>query len=225
MNKEFGRLSRLRIEFIIDTICPWCYIGKRRLEYALRDENITEYTIDWRPFLLNPDMPRDGVDRKVYLATKFGGRNSARRVSDVIATTGALTGIDFNFEQIATTPNSVDSHRLIRYALRNAPERADALVEAIFQSFFLDAQNIGDTEVLTAIAASQGFDRRDVETYFLSGEDVGAIENENLLVHRLGVSGVPCYILNKRYALSGAQEPEILRRLIRLASMHQQSVG
>ena len=214
MNKEFDLTSRLRIEVVIDTICPWCYIGKRRLESALQDENITDYTIDWRPFLLNPDMPRDGVDRQIYLATKFGGHGSARRVYDAIAIAGAATGIDFNFDQIATTPNSVDSHRLIRYALNNAPERTDALVEAIFQSFFLDGQNIGDRHVLAAIAASQNFERQEVETYLLSQEDVAAIENENRLVHRLGVSGVPCYILNKRYALSGAQEPEILRRLI-----------
>ena len=225
MNKEFALTSRLRIEVAIDTICPWCYIGKRRLESALQDENITQYTLDWRPFLLNPDMPRGGMDRRMYLAAKFGGRDSAQRIYDVIAINGEETGIHFNFDQIATTPNSLDSHRLIRYALRMAPERADALVEALFQSFFIDAQDIGDRQVLAAIAAAQGFKRQDVESYLLSGEDVAAIENENLSVHRLGVSGVPCYILNKRYALSGAQEPEILRRLIRLAAMDQQSVG
>lgn len=224
MNKEFDLVSRLRIEVVIDTICPWCYIGKRRLESALQDENITEYTLDWRPFLLNPDMPRGGMDRKIYLATKFGGHDSARRVYDAIAISGEATGIDFNFGQIATTPNSVDSHRLIRYAMRHAPERTDAVVEALFQCFFIDAQDIGDRHVLATLAAAQGFERRDVENYLLSQEDVTAIEHENLSVHRLGISGVPCYVLNKRYALSGAQEPEILRRLVRLAAMDQQSV-
>jgi predicted DsbA family dithiol-disulfide isomerase len=226
MNKSFSAdlSERPRVELVIDTICPWCYIGKQRIEQALADEGVTNALIEWRPFLLNPDMPRAGIDRQYYLSSKFGGRESAKRVYDVIALSGAATGIDFNFDDIKVTPNSVDSHRLIRYCARNLPEQTDVLVENVFKSYFLYGEDIGDSGVLVRLGEEVGLDGETLRSYLAGSTDSEAVENENLSVHRLGVSGVPCYIFNKRYALAGAQEPEILKRMIRLAMMDSVSV-
>lgn len=214
---DFGaaRIGAMRIDVIFDTVCPWCFIGKHRFERALGLRPDVRAEIRWRPFLLNPDMPPGGIDRQVYLERKFGSNYRIQRIHGTAAQAGEGENIRFNFDQIQRTPSSINSHRLIHLAADTT--RQAAVVEAIFQAYFVFGQDIGDIEILCEIARSCGMPKRDVHDYLLSDAGIGAIELENARFHRLGVSGVPCYILDDRYAVAGAQEPDMLARLLDIA--------
>ena len=214
-------LMPIRIEAIVDTICPWCYIGKKRLEKALSREQLDNLIINWRPFLLNPDMPNGGIDRKLYLSAKFGGAESATRVYKAIETAGAAVGIDFKFDDIKITPDSTDSHRLIFKVCSERPAVGNALVEDLFVAYFLEGQNIGDLDILTEIAVTHGEDRTEILDYLAGDMDRDFVGQENRVAHQMGVTGVPCFVFNGRHALSGAQEPEILQRMVRLARQEE----
>ncbi|MFH1803553.1 MAG: DsbA family oxidoreductase [Pseudomonadota bacterium] len=207
----------LKVEAIVDTICPWCYIGKKRLEEALKREGLEGFPVVWRPFLLNPDMPAGGMDRHLYLSTKFGGSESASRVYNAIAAAGAGIGISFNFNSIRLTPDSTDSHRMIYKICAERPETGNDLIEDLFAAYFLNGQDIGDHDLLAEIAVRHGADRAEILDYLDSDMDREFVMRENRTAHQLGVSGVPCFLFNGRHALSGAQEPDILQRMIRLA--------
>ncbi|WP_417823712.1 DsbA family oxidoreductase [Thalassospira lucentensis] len=214
-------LMPIRIEAIVDTICPWCYIGKKRLEKALSREQLENLIINWRPFLLNPDMPNGGIDRKLYLSAKFGGAESATRVYKAIETAGAAVGIDFKFDDIKITPDSTDSHRLIFKVCSERPAVGNALVEDLFVAYFLEGQNIGDPDILAEIAVTHGEDRSEILDYLAGDMDRDFVGQENRVAHQMGVTGVPCFVFNGRHALSGAQEPEILQRMVRLARQEE----
>ncbi|RCK21723.1 polyketide biosynthesis dithiol-disulfide isomerase [Thalassospira lucentensis MCCC 1A00383 = DSM 14000] len=211
----------MRIEAIVDTICPWCYIGKKRLEKALSREQLDNLIINWRPFLLNPDMPNGGIDRKLYLSAKFGGTESATRVYKAIETAGAAVGIEFKFDDIKITPDSTDSHRLIFKVCSERPAVGNALVEDLFVAYFLEGQNIGDLDILAEIAVTHGEDRNEILDYLACDMDRDFVGQENRVAHQMGVTGVPCFVFNGRHALSGAQEPEILQRMVRLARQEE----
>lgn len=202
----------MRIEYVFDTVCPWCYVGKRRLERALAQRQESRVRIIWRPFLLNPDLSPEGIDRKLYLDRKFGGAARVQRVHGAVAAAGKSEGIEFDFESITRMPNSLNSHRLIRYAGSSGHE-AD-VVEALYKAYFCQGMDIGNVEVLSDIGASTGLERSTLHTYLSSDADAIAVLNDNARAHRLGVNGVPCLILDGSYALAGAQEPDILLRLI-----------
>ncbi|HCW67475.1 MAG TPA: DsbA family oxidoreductase [Thalassospira lucentensis] len=214
-------LMPIRIEAIVDTICPWCYIGKKRLEKALSREQLDNLIINWRPFLLNPDMPNGGIDRKLYLSAKFGGTESATRVYKAIETAGAAVGIEFKFDDIKITPDSTDSHRLIFKVCSERPAVGNALVEDLFVAYFLEGQNIGDLDILAEIAVTHGEDRNEILDYLAGDMDRDFVGQENRVAHQMGVTGVPCFVFNGRHALSGAQEPEILQRMVRLARQEE----
>lgn len=225
MNWQVGQsepsMSPIRIEAIVDTICPWCYIGKKRLEKALSREKLDNLIINWRPFLLNPDMPSGGIDRKLYLSAKFGGSESAARVYKAIEDAGAAVGINFKFDQIKVTPDSTDSHRLIFKVCAERPAVGNALVEDLFVAYFLEGQDIGDHELLADIAVRHGEDRSEILEYLSGDMDREFVGQENRVAHQMGVTGVPCFLFNSRHALSGAQEPDILQRMIRLARQEE----
>lgn len=209
----------MKLDIVVDTICPWCFIGKRRLEEAMEGIAGEAVEIRWRPFLLNPDMPDGGMDRQTYLSTKFGGEHRAERVYDSIRRAGEGNGIDFAFEKIQRTPNSVDSHRLIRFAERNvSPENCEVMVEQLFEAYFREGLDIGDLAVLTEVGVAAGLDQEALSAYLASDEDRAEIYRENAEAHRLGVTGVPCFILDEKYAIAGAQEPEVLRRMFQTAA-------
>jgi len=214
-------LMPIRVEAIVDTICPWCYIGKKRLEKALSREQLDNLIINWRPFLLNPDMPNGGIDRKLYLSAKFGGTESATRVYKAIETAGAAVGIEFKFDDIKITPDSTDSHRLIFKVCSERPAVGNALVEDLFVAYFLEGQNIGDLDILAEIAVTHGEDRNEILDYLAGDMDRDFVGQENRVAHQMGVTGVPCFVFNGRHALSGAQEPEILQRMVRLARQEE----
>ena len=202
----------MRIEFIFDTVCPWCYVGKRRFERALRSRPHTRVDVLWRPFLLNPDIPLEGVDRRSYLDRKFGGLARVQRIHGAVAEAGKAEGIAFDFDRILRTPNSLNSHRLIRFA--GSLGREAETVEALYAAYFTHGRDIGDIEVLLEIAAALGLPEEDTARYLYSDADITAVMNDNARAHRLGVNGVPCVVLDGSYALAGAQEPDILLRLI-----------
>lgn len=205
----------MQIDIVFDTVCPWCFIGKRRLERALAMRPQLEPHLTWRPFLLNPELPSSGMDRETYLARKFGGDARVKRMQATLGSAGAAEGIPFAFDQIRRTPNSLMSHRLIRLA--SGYGRQAAAVEAVFQAYFLNGRDIGDIEVLIDLGESLGLNRFAVWSYLRSEIDIDYVLSENSRAHRMGITGVPCYILDGRYAISGAQEPEIFLRLFDLA--------
>ncbi len=202
----------MQIDIIYDPVCPWCYIGKRRLEQALRLRPNVEATTRWRPFLLNPEMPPDGIDRTAYLMNKFGSEARVRRTYGAIAEAGQSVEIDFAFERIGQTPSSVNSHRLVYFADRQG--KADATVETLFLAYFVNGQNIGDIDVLLKIGENLGLDVGALGSYLDGDTDVAMVHDENARAHRMGINGVPSFIFDGEYAISGAQAPEVLARVL-----------
>lgn len=201
------------IDVVSDAICPWCYIGKRRLERALRQANLPgEIRIGWRPFQLNPEMPPEGIDRKEYLRAKFGDPNKSYAQ---VAAAGKEEGIDFAFDKIQRTPNTILAHRLIRFSARE--NHQDALVEALFQAYFLQGKDIGDAGVLAAVAATVGMDLAKTASFLASTEDEDTIRQEDAFARQIGIQGVPCFIIDRQYAVSGAQPPEAFLEVFDLA--------
>lgn len=204
----------MRIDVIFDTICPWCYVGKRRLEKALAQRPLVRPEIRWRPFLLNPEMPAKGIDRKTYLEGKFGGPYRVRQMFAAVAAAGVAEGISFDFEAIAKTPDSLPSHRLIRLAASMGC--AEPAVESVFSAYFTRGVDIGDEAELKIIGKNLGLREADMTLAFGESES-GQIASENARAHRLGINGVPSFVFNETYALAGAQESDIFLRLIDLA--------
>ena len=197
---------------IFDTVCPWCYIGKRRMEQALALRPHVDIDLVWRPFLLNREIPADGIDRTAYLIRKFGSEARVRRIYGAIAQAGESVDIEFAFDRIDRTPNSVDSHRLIRYALLNGTN--PRIVEALFFEYFIEGLDIGRQDVLQEIGARDGLDGDAIGAYLKSEEDIDFVYDENTRAHRMGVNGVPAFVFNEKMIISGAQEPQILARMI-----------
>ena len=168
--------------------------------------------IVWRPFLLNREIPTEGIDRAAYLIRKFGSESRVRRIYGAISQAGESVDIDFAFNLIDRTPNSVDSHRLIQFALKNG--FGEEIVETLFFDYFIRGLDIGSTEVLCDIGSRAGLDRKAVSTYLDGTDNIDFVYNENNRVHRMGVNGVPAFIFNKKMVISGAQEPQILARMI-----------
>jgi predicted DsbA family dithiol-disulfide isomerase len=208
--------ARLGIEIVFDFVCPWCYLGVQRLAFLLARRQDIAVELTWRPFLLNPDMPRAGMSRADYMIRKFGAEDRARRLYSSIAELGAAEGIVFNFAGIRRTPNSVDAHRLVRYASRFGA--ADQLVDAIFRAHFIDGADIGSATLLARLAAAQGLDQAATEAFLTSNDGTEYVHAENLHAHRLGINGVPCFLIEGEHAIAGAQESEVLERLIDFAS-------
>lgn len=205
----------MKIEFIFDTVCPWCYVGKRRFERALAQRPGARADIRWRPFLLNPDIPLDGIDRRAYLDRKFGGPARVQRVHSAVAAAGEAEGIQFAFDRITRAPNTLNSHRMIRFA--SAVGREAETVEAIYHGYFCEGYDIGSIAALVSIGASIGLPADALEEYLDSDTDITVVMNDNARAHRLGVNGVPCLVLDGLYAVAGAQEPDVLLRLIDIA--------
>ncbi len=202
----------MQIDFLFDAVCPWCYIGKRRLEQALSMRLNLNATVNWLPFLLNPDLPTSGVDRNSYLASKFGSENRIRRVYGTIADVGLSVEIGFNFDTIRHTPNSIDAHRLIRFA--NAEGKTERAVETLFEGYFVRGLDIGDTEILIGLARDLGLDADAFAAHLASDDGIAEIYDANARAHRTGINGVPSYVFNDHLIISGAQEPNVLDRML-----------
>ena len=206
----------LKIDIIVDTVCPWCYVGKRRFERALEIRPQPDIEVGWRAFQLNPEMPREGIDRRTYVAEKFGGPERAHSVHASLVQAGEEEGISFNFNKIEKTPNTVYSHRLVRYAAKYGLQTP--VISAIFDAYFLEGRDIGEPDTLARIADAAGMDHDDTLEFLESDRDTETILAEDELARRLGVNGVPCFIVNRKYAVSGAQSPEVLVQVFDLAN-------
>lgn len=205
----------MRIQIIFDPGCPWCYIGKRQLERALTLRPHIRAQLDWWPFLLNPDLPPEGLSRTTYLIRKFGSEARVGRIHLAIAEVGQSVDIEFAFDRIRRTPNTVNAHRLIRLA--RVYQCADAMVEALFDNHFVRGRDIGDVNVLIQIGSEVGIDVRILRIYLRSDGDLASIYSDNARAHRLGINGVPAFVFNGSFITCGAQEPSVLARIIDVA--------
>jgi len=205
----------MRIDIVFDTVCPWCFVGKKRFDRALRQRPDLAPEIRFRSFLLNPDLPPGGVNRKEWLERKFGSSQQYDRIIEALVFTGKGEGINFALDKIERTPNSANSHRLVRLA-QTVGAQSEA-VDLVFEAFFERGLDIGDPEVLIRLAEEIGIDRQVATSHLLSESDLNSVFNENARMHRLGVTGVPCYIFNESKAIAGAQEPEIILRMFDMA--------
>lgn len=202
----------MQIDIVSDTICPWCHIGRKRLHRALASRPDLPITIHWHPFQLAPDLPREGVDRKEYLQKKFGGEERARHIYDTIREAGAEDDIDFRFDRIKRTPNTFDSHRLILWA--GGAGCQDEIVGILFRLYFEEGADVGDPDVLAGAAAEAGMDGDLVRQLLAGDTDRELVQAEIEVAHRLRISGVPSFIIDEKYMISGAQEPEALMGLL-----------
>ncbi|MBI3506920.1 MAG: DsbA family oxidoreductase [Proteobacteria bacterium] len=200
----------IRIDIVSDVICPWCYIGKRRLARALAAELPGSVEVGWRPFQLNPEMSPEGMARKDYLRAKFGDSDGGDRYKHVVAA-GLEEGIPFAFERMQRTPNTVRAHRLNRFAERAGAQ--EAVVEALFEGYFVHARDVGDVDVLVDIAAACGLDADAVRAYLESDEDDELIREEDAFARKIGIHGVPCFVVERKFMVSGAQPPEVFAQV------------
>jgi len=206
----------MRIDVYFDPICPWCYIGKRRLQRALGLRPAIRAELHWKPFMLNPDMPQGGMERTAYLLHKLGTEARVRRLLGALESTGQSEEIAFKFDNISQTPNTVDAHRLVYYA--SALGQAEQVVEALFHSYFVEGGDIGAFDELSAIGRKVGLDGGALDAYLDSTTDYEWVLDQNSTAHRLGVNGAPCFLLNGELALQGAQQAKILARLLDAAA-------
>lgn len=202
----------ITLDIISDPICPWCYIGKAKLDRALEAAGDHPFDIHWRPFQLNPDMPPAGMDRREYLETKFGGPEGANRVYSAIADAAAEAGLEIDFGRIERTPSTIDAHRLIRWA--RVTGNQTAVVSQLFRRYFREGQDISDRAILLDVAESAGMEREVVERLLDSDADLAETREEDAAAREMGVGGVPTFIVGGRYVLQGAQDSETWSRVI-----------
>jgi predicted DsbA family dithiol-disulfide isomerase len=202
----------MQIDIVSDTVCPWCFIGKRRLERALALRPDMEFDIRWRAYRLDPTIPPEGVDRKQYMQAKFGNNPNRQAMQDALKQAGDGEGIAFAFDKIARSPNTIDSHRLIRWAASAGVQ--NEVVERLFEAYFEEGRDIGNADVLVEIASDAGMDSATVADLLEQGADREIIENEDAMAHRLGITGVPTFIFQNKYLGSGAVDPEALLEII-----------
>lgn len=206
---------RLAIEIVFDLVCPWCCLGIRRLQRVLAARPDLQPDLQWRPFLLNPDIAPGGIPRQDWLTRKFGGEERARRLHGTITDLGRAEGLAFRFDLMRRIPSSLDGHRLLRWAAQEGP--VEGLVGRIFAAYFSEGLDIGQHAVLAALAAQEGLDGAEALRFLASGAETEWVHLENLRAHRLGINGVPCFLVDGQHAIAGAQEPEVLERLIEVA--------
>jgi len=200
------------LDILSDPICPWCYIGKTQLDRALAERPDHPFEIAWHPFQLNPDMPREGRDRRSYLEAKFGGPERAAGVYGQIAQAAKGAGIEIDFASIPRTPNTLDAHRLIHWA--GLAGRQDAVVDALFKAYFHDGRDIGDADTLTEIATACGLDGAMTARLLAGDGDRAELAARDAQARARGVRGVPTFIIGARHVLTGAQPVDVWTKVI-----------
>jgi predicted DsbA family dithiol-disulfide isomerase len=202
----------MQIDVVSDTVCPWCFIGKRRLGRALLLRPDISFDVHWRAYRLDPTIPREGVDRKAYMKAKFGDSPRTAAMGDALREAGQAEDIAFAFDKIERRPDTLDSHRLIRWS--SSTGKQNDVVEKLFSAYFEEGRDIGDTKVLVSVAADAGMDSELIAQLLSTDDDREVIEREDMLAHRMGISGVPTFIFDNKFAISGAQEPEMIVQVI-----------
>jgi len=205
----------LHVDVISDVICPWCYIGKRRLEKAIAALG-RQVKVRWLPFQLNPAMPKEGISRREYRTRKFGSWERSQELDARLVAAGQAEGIPFNFDRIERTPNTLDAHRLIWLGDQEGVQ--DAVVEALFRGYFIEGRDIGKRQTLLDVVAEGGLVRSKAEAILDHDDGLQAITEAGELAQRFRVEGVPFFIVNGRFTLSGAQQPDAFLEVFRQAS-------
>ncbi len=198
----------IKIDVVSDVVCPWCYIGKRRLEKAidvLKGE--FDFDVEYHPFELNPTMPSEGRDQKEYLVAKFGGEERYRQITSHTEKTAAQEGLKFDFSKQKNSPNTLNSHRLIAFAKQNGKQAQ--VKEALMSAYFEKGIDLTKNENLVSIAVENGLDANETFTFLKSDELTAEVKLEEQLNHQRSISGVPFYIINNKYGVSGAQPTEV----------------
>ena len=209
-------MEAISIDVVSDVVCPWCYLGKKRLDQAIEAvKDDLAVAVTFRPYQLNPDMPAEGVDHKKHLAEKLGGEEAVTRAHEMLAGLGREAGIDFDFPAVKISPNTLDAHRLLRWAMIEGPEVQNRAAVALFKAYFEDGRNVGDRAVLLDIAEACGMDRAVVTALFSAGADVDSVKEEIGMARDMGVTGVPCFIIDNKYAVMGAQSVDVLANAFR----------
>jgi predicted DsbA family dithiol-disulfide isomerase len=198
----------LTIDVVSDVVCPWCYLGEKRLEAALARE-AGPVTVRWRPYQLDPTIPPGGLDRAEYMEKKVGKSGRLQSVHDNLTRLGAEVGLPFAFDRIKRSPNTLDAHRLIRWASSAGVQ--EKVVDRLFKAYFVEGRDIGDRAVLIEIAGECGLDAKLVEKLLADGADADLVRQEIEQAQAMGVSGVPFFIFAGRIGVPGAQEPTVLR--------------
>ena len=206
-----------RIDVISDAICPWCYIGKRHLESALAilDKQDLHFTVAWHPFQLNPDMPREGVDRAQYRLAKFGSAERSRQLDERITETAATVGLEVHLDKLTRTPNTLDAHRLIRLAGQRGVQ--DGVVETLFEAYFCDGADIGSVEVLTRLGVEGGLERDDITAMLQSDAGLKEVTAADRMARNAGIQGVPSFALQGHVLFSGAVPADEMAQAFRRA--------
>ncbi|MDA0822327.1 MAG: DsbA family oxidoreductase [Proteobacteria bacterium] len=204
------------LEIISDVVCPWCYIGKRRLSRALELLGAeTPLTVRWRPYELNPTMPPEGRERRAHYARKFGSMEDAAHLIANITSNAHHEGLAMDYEKIERVPNTLTAHRLIWFAERC--DSQNAIVDALFEAYFVEGRNIGDRAVLIDIAVNCGLERNDVTVFLDGNEAVDIVTTQMSAARDAGIHGVPAFVLNGQFLFSGAQSPETISLSIKRA--------
>ena len=200
------------IDVVSDVVCPWCFIGKSRLEKALALKPEIPVEVRYHPYFLNPWVPRDGRARTDYLTTKFGSPEGYGQIAQRVKAAAAAEGLTYASEKMARQPNTLDCHRLIRWA--GEIGRAAAMKQRIMDLYFTEGGDLSDPEVLAQAAADVGLDRAEIRDRLASDRDIAAVEAQARAAQEAGINGVPFFILGGRYAINGAQEPQHLAEAI-----------
>ena len=207
--------NAVTVDVVSDVVCPWCFIGQKRLDKAVAAAGDVDVHIRWRPFQLDPTIPPQGKDRREYMLAKFGSDERIREIHARIEPLGEAEGISFAFDAIRVAPNTLDAHRLIRWAGAAGEAVQNRLVRRLFQLNFEEGVNIGDHAVLVEAAREAGMDASVVASLLPTDADVEAVRTEIATASRMGISGVPCFLLEGKYAVMGAQDADTLADAIR----------
>lgn len=205
----------IRIDVVSDVVCPWCFLGQKRLDAAIAATPGVDVAVAWRPYQLDPTIPAEGLDRKAYMRAKFGDESRLRDAHLRLEELGKVVGIAYDFEAIKVAPNTLDAHRVIRWAGASGPDLQNKLVRHLFRLYFEEGQNVGDHAVLVAAAENRGMDGAIVASLLASDADRSAVIEEASTASRMGITGVPCFLLEGKYAVMGAQETDTLADAIR----------
>jgi predicted DsbA family dithiol-disulfide isomerase len=216
MSIESDAAVTVRADVVSDVVCPWCYIGKRRLEAAMRLNPGIKVDVNWRPYFLNPWIPREGIDRKTYLETKFGSVQRYGAIAQRVAAAAAAEGLVYAADKIARQPNTLDCHRIISWA-RGVIDPG-RVKQRLMDLYFAEGADLSDTDVLVKAAADCGMDGDEVRRLLATDTDVKRIEGEVEAAKEAGIDGVPCFIFGGSIVVSGAQSPEYLASAIERAA-------
>ena len=207
-------IETVSVEVYSDVVCPWCYIGGRRLEQAIAQRPDIKIERTWQPFQLRPEMPREGVPWGDFVQQKFGGPERAKPIFARVTETGAIEGIEFRFDHISNAPNTLDAHRLILLAREHGREWG--MIHALYSAYFTRERNLNDHDQLVAIAAEVGLEEPQVHAYLAGDKNVDEVNAGQQNAEQMGITGVPFYVFNKTYALSGAQPVEAFLHMLDL---------